>query len=135
MAFENVVTPGGEFDEHGTFHPYSRVTEAQLQAAAAQQLADQLAAIQRGQEREQAMERARVERARAEGEAELAAYMDRAQAAYLASGGDAAGWAHGAAAKLRDEYLLERARARLTHDERKVDAMAERLKASGTYSL
>lgn len=133
-GFENIVTDKGHFDEHGAFHPYSRVTPEQLNRAREAESARVLAGIEARQKREAAEARAKERAEQERGRAELDRYEVEAKAAYLASGGDSGGWL-GVWSKLKTEYLADRARERMTGPERRVAAMAEKLRASGVYDF
>jgi hypothetical protein len=66
------------------------------------------------------------------GVADLAAYEERARAAWLSAGGDAEGWRSNWP-KLRDGYLRERAQERLTRDERRVAELVAKGRATGGF--
>jgi hypothetical protein len=109
------------------------ITPQQVNAAREAESARVWAAIEGRQKREAEEQRAKERREQEQGRAELDAYETEAQAAWLASGGDATGFARNWP-KLRDEHLAERARERLTGRERDIEARVEKARASGAYS-
>src|SRR5215208_3799487 len=128
--FANGATPSGSWDAQGTFHANSRRSAEQLAAAQEAESARIAAAVKEGQELRAAAQRARDAAEREAGAAELNVYEQQARAAWLASGGDAAGFARNWP-KLRDERLQERARERLTGQERQIAEARAELRARG----
>jgi hypothetical protein len=105
------------------------ITPEQAAEAQRQKSEKVFAAIEARKEREAAAAQARADAEHQAGVAELDQYESEAHAAWLASGGDAAGFAKNWP-QLRDEHLRQRATERMGARERLVNDKVEKLRAA-----